>query len=257
MKSTLVRLFGFPATLIHGDTLVLDRWLWLRRRLKSVPPRPQRVLDVGCGTGAFTIGMARLGYRSLGLSWDERNQTTARERAALCRAPLAEFEICDVRQLDRRKDLLNQFDIVVNCENIEHILDDRKLMLDIAACMKPGGTLLLTTPYFHYKPITKDDDGPFLPVEDGRHVRRGYTEDDLRDLCAGSGLTVQEIGFISGPVSQKVTALLRTLSRLVHPMVGWIAVLPFRPLAPLLDPILTRVTGWPGFCITLVATKRS
>lgn len=86
-----------------------------------------------------------------------------RRKGRHCAAPLAEFEICDVRQLDRRTDLLNQFDVVVNCENIEHILDDRKLMLDIAACMKPGATLLLTTPNFYYKPITKDDNGPFRP----------------------------------------------------------------------------------------------
>lgn len=32
-KSILVKLLGFPATLIHGDPLVLDRWLWLRRYL--------------------------------------------------------------------------------------------------------------------------------------------------------------------------------------------------------------------------------
>src|SRR5215831_5582861 len=89
-RSLLVRLFGFPATLVHGDTLVLDRWRWLKRRL-PVTANGERLLDVGCGTGAFTIGAARRGYHALGLSWDERNQTTARQRADLCRCPSAEF----------------------------------------------------------------------------------------------------------------------------------------------------------------------
>ncbi len=31
--NVLVKLIGFPATLIHGDTMVLDRWLWLKGRL--------------------------------------------------------------------------------------------------------------------------------------------------------------------------------------------------------------------------------
>ena len=31
----LVRALGFPATLIHGDTLVWDRWRWLKPRLKG------------------------------------------------------------------------------------------------------------------------------------------------------------------------------------------------------------------------------
>src|SRR5215469_14254232 len=130
-RSLLVQVFGFPATLVHGDTLVLDRWLWVKSYLPLVATGSRRLLDVGCGTGAFTIGAARRGYRALGLSWDERNQRVAGERAVLCKAPLAEFEIQDVRHLDQRSDLRENFDVVLCCENIEHILNDQKLVLDM------------------------------------------------------------------------------------------------------------------------------
>ena len=30
-KRILIQIFGFHATLIHGDPLVLDRWLWLKK----------------------------------------------------------------------------------------------------------------------------------------------------------------------------------------------------------------------------------
>jgi SAM-dependent methyltransferase len=116
-KSFLVRLLGFPATLIHGDPLQLGRWLWLRRRLPRTK-NGEKLIDVGCGSGAFTIGSALRGYESVGLSWDHRNQQVASERAEFCRLCL---------------------------ENIEHILDDRKLMRDIHACLRPGGFLLLTS----------------------------------------------------------------------------------------------------------------
>ena len=131
------------------------------------------MLDVGCGTGAFSIGTARRGYSSLGLSWDERNQTVAEQRAALAKANTAKFEICDVRQLDARKDLVNSFDVVLCTENIEHIIDDFKLVRSMANCLKPGGRLLLTSPYERRIPWSSMDYGPFPDFEDGRHVRRG------------------------------------------------------------------------------------
>src|SRR5262249_7098216 len=165
-KSVLVRLVGFPATLIHGDPLVLDRWLWLKARLPGTK-NDERLLDVGCGTGAFSIGAALRGYRTLGLSWDKSNQTIAEERATLCTASSAHFEIFDIRGLDRRTDLLGDFDVIICFETIEHVMEDFKLMRSMAACLKPGGRLLLTTPYMLYNAISAGDTGPFSPVESG------------------------------------------------------------------------------------------
>lgn len=253
-RSLLVRLFGFPATLLHGDTLVLDRWLWLRRLLPHIAPGSRKLLDVGCGSGAFTIGAARRGYDSLGLSWDRLNMEVARLRAGLCRTSLARFEVQDVRRLDARTELAGCFDLIVCCEVIEHILDDRKLMSDIARCLKPGGTLLLTTPNIDYRPITRTDAGPFSQVEDGWHVRKGYSCADLAALCADAGLEPLQTAFCSGFASQKITALMR-FGHDIHPLLGWLLVLPLRPLPPLIDPWLTPLLRWPGFSVTLVARK--
>ncbi|MGA2653305.1 MAG: class I SAM-dependent methyltransferase [Terracidiphilus sp.] len=254
MSSLLVRILGFPATVIHGDTLILDRWLWVKKRLPAIPSGSKKLLDIGCGSGAFTIGTALRGYRSLGLSWDKRNQDVAAQRAALCGASSAEFEICDVRKLDERSDLQGSFDIAICLENIEHIMNDQKLMVDIANCLKPGGVLLLTTPNYNYIAITPEDNGPFSVIEDGGHVRRGYTAEDLRELCGNAGLEVLETGFCSGFASQKITWLLRVGCR-INILLGWLIVLPFRLIPPFVDPLISRFTKWPGFCITLVARK--
>ena len=252
-KSFLVRLFGFGATLIHGDTLVLDRWLWLARRLPRTR-NGERLIDVGCGTGAFTIGAARRGYSSLGLSWDKRNQQVAAERARLCNTPTAEFLTLDLRELDSRDELIGCFDIAICLETIEHILDDRKLFIDIARCLKPGGRILLTTPHYYYKSITSGDEGPFEPVETGWHVRRGYTRAMLEELCTQSGLVPEVFTYCSGFFSQKITWLLRILTR-VHPLLAWSATLPLRPIAPLFDPLITRMFNWPCYTICLEAYK--
>src|SRR3989338_9792804 len=97
-KSLLIKLFGFPATLIHGDLLVIDRWNWLKKQLLATK-RNVKVLDLGCGSGAFSIGLALRGYRVLGFSWNARNQKEAAKRARICGANNAEFEIQDIRFL--------------------------------------------------------------------------------------------------------------------------------------------------------------
>jgi 2-polyprenyl-3-methyl-5-hydroxy-6-metoxy-1,4-benzoquinol methylase len=138
------------------------------------------------------MGAARRGYRSLGLSWDKRNQSVAQQRAKICKADSASFEVQDVRRLDERLDLAEQFDVAICCECIEHILDDVKLMQDIARCLKPEGVLLLTTPNLSFKPMAYDNE-KLSTGDNGGHVRRGYAPDDLTRLCQLSGFDVMKI----------------------------------------------------------------
>lgn len=254
-RSLLVKLFGFPATLLHGDPLVLDRWLWLRRHLPRTRNR-ERVLDAGCGSGAFSIGAARLGYHVLGLSWDQRNQDIAAERARLCGvAPAATFDVQDLRRLHERTDLTGAFDVVLCFEVAEHILDDGKLFRDLATCLRPGGRLLLSTPFLNFRAVTDDEEGPFPTDEEhGWHVRRGYTRAMLAELCAQAGLTVEELSSCSGLLNQKLFALQRHAGRL-HPALGWAAILPLRPIPPLLDRLVGAATRWPDYSICLEAYK--
>jgi SAM-dependent methyltransferase len=253
--SVLIRLFGWRATLIYGDTTVVDRWRWLKRRLPRAG-KESWLIDIGCGTGAFTIGAAKQGYHALGLSWDERNQCVARLRAIMSETELALFDVLDARSLNTRSDLQGKFDVAVLCEVIEHVINDVKLVQDAANCLRPGGVMLLTTPNANYRAITKEDEGPFLTEETGWHVRKGYRSEDLQKLADCAGLSVEEISFCSGFLSQKITGLLRVLSR-VHLTVAWVIVLPLRILPPILDNVVTAILKWPKFSICIVARKPS
>jgi 2-polyprenyl-3-methyl-5-hydroxy-6-metoxy-1,4-benzoquinol methylase len=214
----------------------------------------ESLIDIGCGSGAFTIGASLRGYKALGLSWDERNQTVASERAEICKAPSAVFEVLDVRCLDQKSDFLEYFDTAICFENIEHILNDKKLIIDIFNCLKPGGRLLLTTPYYNYIAITGEDNGPFCQTETGWHVRRGYTKAMLQELCDISGFRVEEISFCSGFLSQKVAFIQRKLSEFSVP-VAWLLTLPLRPLPPLLDGLISTIFKYPHYSICLEAYK--
>ncbi len=252
-RSALVRLFGFTATLIHGSPLTLDRWLWLKQRL-PVTANGETLLDVGCGSGAFTIGAARRGYRAHGLSWDDADQSVARRRAQICRAALATFEVFDIRHLDTRPDFREKFDVAICLETVEHVIDDRKLIKDIAACLKPGGRLLLTTPNYYYRPLSEMDNGPFSKVEDGWHVRRGYTRAMLAELCEHANLMFERRSYCSGLLSQKVASLFRLISKF-SPYAASAVITPLRILPLMFDRAVTPLADWPYYSICVEAYK--
>jgi cyclopropane fatty-acyl-phospholipid synthase-like methyltransferase len=214
---------------------------------------PLHLLDVGCGSGAFTIGAALRKFDALGLSWDKPDTDKAINRAALSGADKASFQICDVRYLDREKELVESFDYVLCTENIEHIINDQKLMDDMTRCLNPGGKLLLTTPNFDFKPMYGDTKFVTMPeVEHGWHVRVGYTPQDLKRLCGQSGLSVDEISYCGGFFSQKITSLQRFIAAKTNLRVAWLLTLPMRVLPILAD----RFIPYTGYSICLVATKK-
>jgi SAM-dependent methyltransferase len=247
-----VSIFGGKAALLHGGPSILDRWRWLKARLPRTS-NGERLIDVGCGTGAFTINAALRGYDCIGLSWDERNQRVATERARLSGATHVAFPIQDIRKLDERTDLYGTFDMALCFETVEHVLNDKKLFLDIHRCLKPGGFFYLTAPSYFYRAISPVENGPFSRTEDGWHVRRGYTASMLRELCVIAGFEVEEIGSTSGFFSQKVAAIIRWFNK--FGAAGWALTLPLRALPPLLDRICGKLTDWPDYSICLVAYR--
>jgi SAM-dependent methyltransferase len=247
-RHMLVRLFGFRGAFLHGDPMVADRWRFLAKRLPKTR-NGETLLDVGCGSGLFTIGSAKRGYHSMGLSWDEHNQATATARAQICGVPETTFPIQDLRNLGERADLKERFDVILNCENAEHIFDDLSLFIDIAACLKPGGRLLFTAPNYYYKALSAGDYGPFSRVEDGGHVRRGYTVGMLQELCAHAGLVIEEVTTCSGFFSQQVSKIYRFFGRN-----GWLAITPFRILPLVFDPLFAAF-GEKGYSICMVAYR--
>jgi len=212
-----------------------------------------RTFDAGCGNGAFSIFAAHIGNEVIAASFSESEQESARRRAELLDVGGIDFRIIDLRELADHRDTLGTFDQIICLETIEHVGDDEGLVKSLSAMLKPGGRLMLSTPYDRHHPLYTEDPRPST-VEDGSHVRFGYSQERLREIVTAAGLRVDSESFVSGVVSQKLTDLMRRLSALAGLLPAWVAVLPLRGLV-LLDRSLSRALRYPYLSVAVCAVK--
>ncbi len=99
----------------------------------------ERVLDVGCGEGAFTAELARAGALPVGV--DVAEEPLRRARA---RHPELELRLVDADGAWELADA--SFDVVWAGEVIEHVLDTAAWLSEVRRVLRPGGRLLLSTP---------------------------------------------------------------------------------------------------------------
>ncbi|HSY21369.1 MAG TPA: class I SAM-dependent methyltransferase [Polyangiaceae bacterium] len=247
LADALIHAFGWRGALLHGDPTSFDRFRWLRKHLR---PGPLRTLDAGCGSGTFTLFAASIGNEAVGISHGD--QRKAQRRARICGLG-AQFLQHDLRRLAELVHELEPFDQVLCFECLEHIMDDRTVVRHLSRLVKPGGQLLVTVPYKHYRRLLGDK---ISPVEDGGHVRWGYTHEEMAAILAEQGLRVIEQDTVSGVVSQKIANAQRVLARapVAGGLAGWALTLPFRPLVGV-DRVVTRAIAYPYLSIAVVAVK--
>lgn len=247
-RDPLLGLLGWKAVLLYADPCTYDRWRWVRRFAER---GPARTLDAGSGNGAFAMYAASIGNRATALSYSADDQARAERRARAAGLHDIAFPVGDLRELDRFADRLGQFDQVFCLEVVEHILDDRKLLHDLARLLRPGGRLLLSTPAAGHRPFVGET---ISAVEDGHHVRVGYEPAELEALLAEAGFGDVTHHRISGIVSQAGFNVMYRLNP-VLPYLGWGMSLPLRLLRPLDGP-LTRLTRYPYLSAGVVAVRR-
>lgn len=93
-----------------------------------------RLLEVGCGNGAFLLAAQREGYDVTGLDVNADRCRRVREVLGI---PVFETSLEDNR-LDRAK-----FDVVYHCDMLAHFPDPIGALQDMALLLRPGGVLCL------------------------------------------------------------------------------------------------------------------
>lgn len=111
-----------------------------RRRLDLIRKWAQvqeaNVLVDGAGVGMYSKHLAELGARVTSLDIDHASMVTAHQMLPRC-----VVGACEALPFTS-----NCFDTVLSHEVLEHVVDDRQTLAEIARVLRPGGRLVLFTP---------------------------------------------------------------------------------------------------------------
>ena len=142
------------------------------------------ICDLGCGNGHITGRLAKLGFRVVGVDASASGVSVARRTY-----PNVEF----VEALIDRGLSLGKFDLVISSDVIEHMYRPADLLEAAGALLKPGGQILLGTPYHGYLKnlvlaATGKLDAHFSALHDGGHIKF-FSVSTLSSLMENHGFT--------------------------------------------------------------------
>lgn len=115
------------------------RLAWIDR---SAGLTGKRVLDVGCGGGLLSEGMAHCGADVTGIDLSEQALTVAKLHM------LESGQRIDYRQVAAEtlaKEMPARFDVVTCLEMLEHVPDPASTVMACAQLVKPGGQVFFST----------------------------------------------------------------------------------------------------------------
>lgn len=174
---------------------------WINR---ASPLEGRRILDVGCGGGLLSEGMAALGAEVTGIDLSEKPLAVARLHL------LESGRKVDYRKIaveDLARELPGAFDAVTCLEMLEHVPDPGSVVRACAALVKPGGRVFFST-------LSRNLKAYLLAIVGAEHLLKMLppgTHDydkflkpsELTRLCREAGLSVEEIvGMSYNPITQ-------------------------------------------------------
>lgn len=157
-------------------------WTW-----QPPPPPPGRLLDVGCGSGAYGASLIRLGWQVDGIEPDAAAATRARQAGLsvqICAASAASLPAA-------------AYDAVVLWHTLEHLEDPVHVLRRLHTTLRPGGLLLVEVPNA-VGWVARISGGWWLHLDLPRH-RFHYTPTSLRLALAMAGFDLTRLEHIPNP----------------------------------------------------------
>ena len=130
-----------------------------------------RVFDAGCGNGALLRKLQLSGYEVSGCDASESGVAQARK---LCGDAVRVEHLSVYESLSEI--FGSRWDVVISTEVVEHLYAPRDFIRQAQRLLKPGGSLILSTPYHGYLKnlalaATGKLDSHFTALWDGGHIK--------------------------------------------------------------------------------------
>lgn len=184
----------------HRDSVCPDCGSQVRHRLLAA------LLD---GSAAGFDEASLLGGKEI-LHFAPERQLRDRVRGATSRHVTADFDRgdCDLRlDMSAMPQVAGaEFDVVIACDVLEHVPDDRAAFLELRRILRPGGLAILTVP--QKDPPSETDEDPAFAGEDERERRFGQKDhvrmygDDFSRRLEAVGFSVDTIAAEAFPPDQ-------------------------------------------------------
>ncbi|MFT3924952.1 MAG: methyltransferase domain-containing protein [Myxococcales bacterium] len=224
-------------------------------RKLEVPLTPEtRLLDAGCGLGSFARFVREdLGIQVRGVDFDPA-----------CRAFAASthgVEI-DAGELHAQRYPSASFDLVTSWHCMEHVLDPRAELAEMARITKPGGVLMVEVPTITL--LARIFRGRWLFLQAPTHLYH-FRPRALRELVEGAGFDTVEVSRpwlpseLAGSLVMLLTGVVGFAPRLHKKMVGATLVRTLFILLLLLDLPVTLLLALMGDAgvVRIVARRRN
>ena len=184
------------------------------------------VLEVACGRGGFATWLGSQGAaRVVGADFSRTAALKASRHARALHADNVRIAVADITALGVAGGV---FDLVVCCETVEHVPDARAALREVTRVLRPGGTLLLTTPNYLgpmglYRIYREATGRPYTEV--GQPVNAWTLLPRTLRWVRAAGLRVTAIDGVGHylPVPRRPPVAVSFLDRGSHPL-KWLAL---------------------------------
>ena len=208
------------------DLLLLRSW-HIRREIKNLKAdgfNPLKIADAGSGFGQYVYYLAKTFPRAAIRGLDIKQEQVDDCNAFFTSIGLQEhvtFEYADLTSLRAGE----TYDMILCVDVMEHIEEDRIVLVNFYNALKPGGMLLISTPSDKGgSDVHHAHDSSFID----EHVRDGYGKEEIEEKLKSAGFSELNIrysygkpGKLSWKLSMKNPILLLNVSKL------FLVLLPF------------------------------